>query len=259
MSNMNPLLRVIKYIFQHNPWYLLPKRFVQAIFYQAYKRTFKGIFSKTLFNGKQILLFPHNPISSAFVYTAIPDKNEILALRALADPNTIFLDIGANIGAYSVLLMDKVKSVYAFEAHPLTADYCQMNFLLNGVNGAQVIPMAVSEDLEPKYFTDYRNADPINRQVYSKEEGISVPAITLDEFAKAKKFTSQDNFILKIDVEGFEHEVFKGAKHFLENFKIKAIIFETFSSKNNEIVMLLRQLGYEIQAISAHNLLAKRI
>lgn len=255
---MKNSLSIVKYIMNNNPWYQIPKRLLMAMGYQIYKRTTKGVLSKKLFNNQQILLFPNNPICSQFVYTAIPDKNEIFILRQFADSKTIFIDIGANVGAYSLLLMDKVQKVYAFEAHPATANFCKMNFLLNGQSVLQVIHAAVSENCEPKYFTNRKEGDPTNSLTGSKEEGILVNSITLDQFALDQNFMQDNNYVMKIDVEGFEHFVFQGAKEFLSRFTVRAIIFETFSEKNDQIMQLLHDLGYKTKMLGNNNMLASR-
>lgn len=255
---MNALLQISRFIYQHNPWYTLPWKFISAFFYQCHKRISKKPKVKTLFNNKKIYLFPGNPISSAFVYCAIPDKEEIFALRRLADEQTIFLDIGANIGTYSLMLLDKVKEVYAFEAHPVTAACCKQNFALNGVNEAQVFEVAVSCDQNPKLFSNDAKGCPTNSIVASGENAITVLATTLDAFIESKQFAPNANFILKVDVEGFEHEVFQGAIHFLKNYAVKGIIFETFSHQLEDILTLLNQLGFSTHALGNNNMLATR-
>ncbi len=255
---MNPLLQITRYIYLNNPWYELPWRFFNAFIYQCRKRFTGNIVVKELFNGKKIFLFPRNPISSALIYSAIPDKDEISTLRQYADKNTVFLDIGANIGAYSLMLLDKVKTVYAFEAHPLTARYCKMNFLLNNISESHVLELAVSDNDSPKYFSNSFDACPINSIVQSSENAITVKATTLDQFIQAQSFAEDVSFILKIDVEGFEHEVFNGAKSFLNNKMVKAIIFETFSSQMPQVLSLLHDHGFKTKKVGDNNMLAIR-
>lgn len=253
---MKQMLHILHYILNNNPWYQWPQRLMLATFYQFYKRITKGILSKNLFNNKKIFLFPHSPISSAFVYAVIPDKKEILALRDLADENTILLDIGANIGTYSIMLCDKVKQIFAFEAHPISANYCKLNFLLNDLNPNQVITMAVSDRSGTQYFSNESNGSPTNSLQTGANNAIAVPSITLDEFMIQQNFPANANFIIKIDVEGFEQQVFAGASLFLTHMPIKAIIFENFSQQNQQVNELLRAFGYQLSAISEHNTLA---
>ncbi|MCS5712302.1 FkbM family methyltransferase [Candidatus Berkiella aquae] len=255
---MKQILPILRYIIQNNSPFAIPYRLGLAFLYQGYKRCVKTIFSKRLFNGQKIFLYPNNCISSAFVYASHPDKQEIAALRQLADNQSVFLDIGANIGAYSIMLMDKVKKLYAFEAHPHTANLCKMNFLLNGLSEEQVIAKAVSDNNQSTYFSNLDDGDPLNTIVQNSSQAIEVPSITLDQFIQEKQFESGTNFLLKIDVEGFEHHVLQGAADFLKNQPIKAILLETFSTEHQAIQQCLEQLGFKMKMISKHNMLAYR-
>lgn len=255
---MKQILHIFDYIIQNNPPLLVPYRLLLACFYQGYKRFCKTTFSKKLFNGKKIFLYPNNRACSGFVYASYPDQAEVTELRKIADKDSVFLDIGANIGAYSILLMDKVKALYAFEAHPQTASLCKMNFLLNGVSENQVINKAVSNSNQPLYFSNLSNGDPLNSIVEKNQHAIEVPCVTLDEFVQKHHFDQNANFILKIDVEGYEHQVLQGATDFLTHYNIKAIILETFSSEHQLIQRWLENLGFKMKMISKHNLLAYR-
>lgn len=255
---MKDVVHIFQYIVQNNPPLAVPYRLLLAFFYQGYKRLVKTIFSKRLFNGQKIFLYPNNRISSAFVYASHPDQLEIAALRSLADSQSVFLDIGANIGAYSIMLMDKVKKLYAFEAHPHTATLCKMNFLLNGLSENQVISTAVSDSNQPLYFSNLHDGDPLNTIVAKSAQAIEVPSVTLDQFLQDTVFAPGTNFLLKIDVEGFEHQVLQGAKQFLATQSVKAILLETFSSEHQAIQEWLIALGFKIKMVSKHNLLAYR-
>jgi FkbM family methyltransferase len=116
----------------------------------------------------------------------------------------------------------------------------------------------VSNNNQPTYFSNLNDGDPLNTIVEQSQHAIEVPSITLDQFMIEQAFDKKQNFLLKIDVEGFEHEVLLGAKHFLANFDVKAIILETFSSKHEEIQSWLEELGFKMKMVSKHNMLAYR-
>ena len=94
--------------------------------------------------------------------------------------------------------------------------------------------------------------------VHSAENAITVKAITLDHFIESQHFADNTQFIMKIDVEGFEQEVFAGAQAFLKHHFVKAIIFETFSSEMPKVLSMLHQLGFSTQKIGDNNMLALR-
>ena len=255
---MRNIINIFRFIIENNTWTAVPKKIASAFYYQLHKRFCSIPKIKTLFNGYKIYLFHNNPVTTAFVYTDVPDRDEIEALRNLADGNTIFLDVGANVGTYSLLLKDKVANVYAFEAHPKTAELCRINFALNNIRVEQVLDYVVSDNEEPKQFTDLQEGNPMNSRAIHNEPGIIVPSMTLDAFIQKKGFKKETPFLIKIDVEGFEHEVFAGAKAFLSDYYVKGIVFENFSSYQQSIVDMLKGLGYKTTAIGKHNTLAVR-
>lgn len=246
---------IFKYILQNNPWYTTPYWLVKAFLYQIYKRTIRKPFAKTLFNGKNIIIFPFSTNTSAFMYTAIPDKAEMMVLRKLADKQTIFLDVGANIGEYCLMTLDKMQAVYAFEAHPATAKLCKMNFLLNGIDERYVINQAISDHQGQVTFSDLPDGSPVNQQLSDGEQGIEVAATTLDHFVASLDLHEETKLLIKIDVEGFEKAVLLGAKHILTTMPISGIILERFSDNFGEIKALLESWGYQIKPLSTNNVL----
>lgn len=53
----------------------------------------------------------------------------------------------------------------------------------------------------------------------------------------------EDEYIMKVDVEGFEENVFKGAKIFLKEYKVKGIIFESSNERDADLKSLLTSYG----------------
>lgn len=249
---------IVKYICQNNKFWQIPLRLCQALYWQIEKRLFYCIKSKTLFNGKQIFLYPNTPSSSCLVYTKIPDEVAITKLRSLSDEKTIFLDIGANIGLYSLCLIDKVSKVYAFEAHPRTAQLLKMNFLLNQLPIEHIEQKAVADKIGQLSFTDFSDGSPINAISEDTKNTVHVESISLDAFIQNNNFSKQNNFILKLDVEGAEHLVLEGARNLLTEYNVRAILFETFSEYSDKIIALLEALQYTINPIMDNNILAVR-
>lgn len=257
---MQAVLQIGKYIVQNNHVWNIPLKLISAVLWQIEKRFLKRIRIKTLFNGQRAYLTPHSPSASCLVYADYPDKPALDKLRTLADDNTIFLDIGANIGFYSLLLRDKVKAVYAFEAHPDTVTLLTNNFILNQIDTSFVIPKAVADRKSTVRFSNLKAGSPINTMMSGsdKNECIEVPAISLDEFVREKNFSIQHNYMIKLDVEGAEYLVIEGAIHFLSHFSVNTILFESLSPEDDRVVQLLKKLGYCIEPIMQNNLLALR-
>lgn len=249
------MFSIVSYIFRYNEGTDKLKYLAIGFFFQVYKRVVGKNIVRKLFNGKHLNLSPNCNISSMFAYTAIPNQSEVELLRSLIlnSLNPHFLDIGANIGSYSVCVMDICSKIDAFEPHPFTVRRTIENFKLNGFDASHVRQVALSNKSGVTHFSDYGASSPKNRIIDAG--GIEVRMTTLDEISKSLE--KDDEYILKVDVEGFELQLFEGALSFFRDFKIKGILFESFDPKH--VFELLGKCGFiQITEISEHNYLARR-
>lgn len=210
---MKTIFKIIKYIFNNNSLIKTPFFLIRAFTYQIFKRLTGKIVSIKLFNGYKIFLYPKSNVSTMFAYTDIPDKKEINILRNFSTDNSVFLDIGANIGSYSIMLMDKVRDIYAFEPHPLVAEQCKMNFLLNSFSERNVVQLALGDFSGKSFFTDNKEQSSVNKISSDSDGCINVSVDTLDNFA-SKNLSKGFDYIVKIDTEGFEEKVLLGGRDF---------------------------------------------
>ena len=146
----------------------------------------------------------------------------------------ILVDVGANEGSYSsaVLKVKKDARVFAFEPHPET--YTRLTSVLSGAENVTCINAACGSAPGKLALFDYEGST--GTQHASLHEGViervhngrsaqrAVDVVTLDIFATNHNISVID--LLKIDTEGHELEVLKGAKHLLRRGGIKAIQFE---------------------------------
>lgn len=252
------MFSVIKYIFKKNSGFDIGKYLLFGILFQLFKRATNSVVSKQIFNGKSIFMYPKCNVSSMYAYTSIPDRSEILLLRELiknSSSESVFLDIGANIGSYSVSLMDICQNIVAFEPHPYTASRCKMNFLLNSCSEKSVLQLALSNEVGTIHFSDYGGSSTINH--IEKNGAIEVEVSTLDRFVIDFNYSKERSYILKVDVEGFEKEVFEGGKDFLTNYDIRGIVFECFSK--DDVFDVLKSYGYKnIEKLSENNYFATK-
>jgi FkbM family methyltransferase len=251
------MINILKYIYQQNPKASFVKYlFIGAVF-QVFKRLTGKVVSKKLFNGQSIFLYPRCNVSTMFAYTCIPDREEIMVLRKLLNEkkDSTFLDIGANIGSYSVCLMDICENIIAFEPHPYTAKRCKMNFLLNGKNELNVKQIAISDSNGTVFFSDHGGSSTVN-SITTHQSGIEVQAMTLDQFVRDQRLSTTAHYVLKVDVEGFEKQVFLGAKEFLTQYPIAGIVFECFDT--DAVFPILKSCGYRMSSISTNNFLAQK-
>jgi FkbM family methyltransferase len=254
------MFSVFGYIIKNNKGIYILKYMILGVFFQFFKRVTNSIISIKIFNNKMLFLYPHCNVSSMFAYTDIPDKAEINQLRELIKSTNkediCFFDIGANIGSYSVAMMDICDQVIAFEPHPYTFNRCKMNFLLNGYSPNNVKQVAMSNKVGKIFFSDYGGSSTVNHIIEDKS-GIEVNVITLDDFILGNGFLKQSKYVLKVDVEGFEKQVFEGGEMFLSNYDILGIVFECFDKK--DVFKILNKYGYmNIEKLIENNFLATK-
>ena len=155
--------------------------------------------------------------------------------RQSIQPGMQVLDIGANIGWYSVLAADLIGPngrLTSFEANPAMAEIAYRNLMVNGfATRASVEQKAVYSESKQLEFQIYEHHMGSSSLFASKDSAASfhdtlmslqVQAVSLDEFLPAG---SQIDFI-KIDAEGAEPYILKGAARLLSENRHVQIMME---------------------------------
>jgi len=170
--------------------------------------------------------------------------------------NDIVLDCGAHVGFYSLVMSKLASKVYAFEPIPRIYNILYKNISLwNKQNIIVPINKALSSNTIPKTFyffpnrtygsTQYlkiiqdmaKDSKSKVRKDYEDYEIVSVSSTTIDHFVDENELMSV-NFI-KINTEGSEIEVIKGAEETIKNFKPKMVICEHKPKDKEKIIDLV--------------------
>lgn len=130
----------------------------------------------------------------------IREPTNTLHFSKWINENDILLDVGANLG-YFTILGKKAKKIIAIEPLKKCIPILKENLELNDVRNVEILNIALSKDGEEIYF---KEAEALNLSRPSKEEGsYKVNSKTL------KSFTEEYNInAIKCDMEGYEYEVF---------------------------------------------------
>jgi len=212
--------------------------------------------------GSRLYVRPMETIGSNLWYYGIFDLLIAEAIHRLLDPGELALDIGANIGQMSSLMRHRTGPsgrVIAFEPHPeLHQELTQnMDPALAGKNAAPVTlhQLALSDRpgtarLDPgAIWQENRGLSKIVApSAPASSTQIEVPLATLDSLLQPDARVG----LGKIDVEGHECQVLRGAARLLKEKRIRDIIFEDFADYPSTVHQLLKDHGYSLYVLHQH-------
>jgi FkbM family methyltransferase len=188
-------------------------------------------------------------------YGGLTEPSEMgFSLHALR-PGDLFLDIGANVGSYTILAGGVVKaSVICVEPVPSTFQHLQTNIRLNELKEIETHCCGLSSVAGELLFTSH--LDTMNRVALPGETlpTVSVPVTTLDALLQGRIPT-----IIKIDVEGHELAVLKGGTETLSSPGVDAVIMETngsgekFGVTDDALFEMMRGFGFQPAEYDPYN------
>jgi FkbM family methyltransferase len=187
-----------------------------------------------------------------------PETRDFILTRLSA--GAVFIDVGANIGVFTVGAARKVGArgvVLAFEPSPAVFPYLERNIAMNSLDNVQALRVALSDENRkhvPFYVApaDHFGMGALVPQFHV--EPCAVSTRTLDDIVAEKGLSRAT--VLKVDVEGHEVAVFRGGQRFLTSSPSPAVVFEfcdwaeqrfTHAGQAQEFLM---NLGYRIRRIA---------
>jgi len=172
-----------------------------------------------------------------FVFFSKFYEPETTAYMRSMKGNVLF-DIGSHLGRFSIINSGNFKKIYSVEPQAENFQYLEKNIRLNKIKNIIPLNVAVS-DREGKVNISDLN---INTGVVTiSEKGKETAAKTLDGLIKDFRIPIHDVNIIKIDVEGHEINVLKGAKNLLKK-EAPIIVMESFAIE--EVKNFLGKFGF---------------
>jgi len=161
----------------------------------------------------------------------------------------VFIDVGAHIGVHSfriARLFPKVK-VVSIEPNPMAFEALILGIKVNDLHNVNALNLALSDiDGEVTLHVKLINAASSIIESQSSFKSIKVNAIRLDTLIETLKLNRVD--VIKVDVEGAELEVLRGAINTLKNYKPK-IIAEVRKRNMELFLSTISTLGYTCKVI----------
>jgi FkbM family methyltransferase len=215
-------------------------------------------------SGLEFKIHPKGELSEFLSLGPLFERTEMRLVASLLKPNMKVVDAGANIGLYSLLAAKRVGKdgqIWSFEPSKTTYGFLLDNLALNGVTTVAAHRLALSDAQgeltlrsESGFGDLYRHLDYAgNAATGDTLETVGVS--TLDDFAADQKIDQID--FLKIDVEGGEFCLLKGAQRLLSRSPNVIVMFENEEDwcqrsgcKTEDSLNLLKSLGFGLYSWS---------
>ncbi len=216
--------------------------------WQISSRVANGAIAVSFVDNARLLVRSGMTGATGNIYCGLHEFADMAFVLHFLRSDDLFVDIGANIGSYTVLASAVVGArVVCFEPTPSTYMALMDNVNLNGVSArVRAINAACGAGRTTLRFTSA--LDTVNH-VATVADGfeatIEVPVTTCDD-----ALSEEVPILAKIDVEGFETEVINGGIRMLCDSRLKALVMELNGSgerygfDESEIIERLHELGF---------------
>jgi FkbM family methyltransferase len=177
------------------------------------------------------------------------ELNNQKILSQVLKRGNIFFDIGANAGFYSLLAAEIVGpsgKVYAFEPLPENFNYLKKHIEINGYKNIFPFQAAISDKSGFAFFKKEESA--AMGHLGADSGDFKVETISIDDLVESGKLPIPNS--LKIDVEGAEILVLKGAINIFKNHHPSIFLATHNKELHDDCINFLKNLGYNLKSIS---------
>lgn len=181
------------------------------------------------------------------------------------NPETTFYDLGGNAGFYALLANRYISQgkIYSFEPIPAAQELFQQHVKLNTVQirhqNIRLLPYALSDSEKQVAFSNDASRQDGNTYIQESsvfnhaEQYLTIPCYSVDGLLKLE-YNKPD--VIKIDVEGAEYDVLKGAMDTLRTYKPNLLLATHdchLPGVKDKCITLLEELGYQLTHTGGHN------
>ena len=242
------------------------KRFMRNPFKPAYRRLFEFIARKfkillplkvkTFWNDRIKIILPERSSSYILKFGFWEEDVSMMLIENLK-PGTVFFDVGAHLGYFSLLassIVGDTGQVHSFEPSNWAVAILKDN--LKNRSNCTINQLAAFSEQKTLELNDYGpldslynsfftidDSEPINKQL--KHEKYNVKTIALDDYASSKNIIPD---LVKIDAETAEYDILKGMQRIINLMKTIFIFeiggFSREKRSSNKAVLFLLEKGY---------------
>ncbi len=179
-------------------------------------------------------------------------ENEIELFSTFVGKGSVVIEIGSNIGSHTVPIAKMVGPtgyVFAFEPQQLVYYTLSANIVLNNLTNVEAVHAAVSSQagVTRVPYVNYDVPNNFGGIRMSDDHGKVVRKISLDHMKASFKSLS----FIKVDAEGMELEIVKGAKEVISAFR-PIMYLESDDAGGTELVKYVNSLGYKVYKHTVH-------
>ncbi len=193
-------------------------------------------------SGSRFVKGTYEPIQSA-------------AFQGLIQPGQVVFDVGAHVGYYTVLssvLAGPSGQVIAFEPLPANLKYLRRHLKLNACDNVRILTNCVGEGSSIARFDDSRGTGVGH---LANEGSFEVQVRSLDEMVESGELPIPQ--FLKIDVEGAELLVLKGAERLLRRHHPTLVLSTHSDDLDRACLQRLSEFGYDVEHLEPDVLVAR--
>lgn len=242
-------LRLLSYVWHHplnaeSRWAALGR----VVRWQLASRLMQGPIAFPFVEGTSLLAVRGMWGATGNWYCGLHEAEEMAFILHFLREDELFVDIGSNVGSYTVLAAGGVGShVISIEPIPATFSVLQRNVLLNELTGrVDLHDIGLSSRRSELRFTS--DLDTLNHVMADAEEGnpVHIQTAPLDGLLDGRVPS-----VVKIDVEGYEREVLIGGAKTFSHPGVLAVIMEVngsgarYGERDDELLIAMQNHGFE--------------
>lgn len=181
------------------------------------------------------------------------ERGLVMWLKQTLRQEDVFWDVGANVGAVSLVAARLCRKVVSFEPDPRSLAVLRKNLKRNDFAHVELMPVALGEAPGSAILHQAPSKNTgMSSMMLDRVDEASPTAITVwqaDELLERRPELAPT--VIKIDVEGAEHLVLRGASELLARGTVRALVFEdrrdaARQPTNEAVITCLRDAGYSI-------------
>lgn len=185
-------------------------------------------------------------------------RTELQQLKGEIDGEITMLDIGANIGYYTLLEADVLgerAKIFSIEPSPRNIDILKRNVELNDFTAQVAVHQQAIGDRDGEaelYLADRSNWHSIH-QIEGHNESINIEMVTVNKFLSDQGLSPDSINVVRMDVEGFEVEIFQEMDQMLASETPLLVFIETHPylrdpEEMNQVIDSIEENNFEIRS-----------